>query len=102
VQQAHLISAQVLRRLTHAASNTSTPAAAAAAIINHNVQTGGLIWTLLWAVLLRLEPARCNTLTVVLIICAGLAMASWGETQFSFVGLLLVMGAACAAGLRYV
>lgn len=58
------------------------------------------MWTLLWAVVLRLEPARWVTALIVSIICAGLAMASWGETKFSLPGLLLVMGAGCAGGLR--
>ncbi|KAG5191701.1 triose-phosphate transporter family-domain-containing protein, partial [Tribonema minus] len=64
-------------------------------------KTGTLMWTLLWAVVLRLEPARWVTALIISVITAGLAMASWGEIDFSLPGLLLVMGAGCAGGLRW-
>lgn len=55
---------------------------------------------LLWAVAFKFEVMTFEMLFVVGSICAGLFMASWGQTDFSLTGLLMILGASCLSGLR--
>ncbi|CAM9429901.1 unnamed protein product [Phaeothamnion confervicola] len=64
-------------------------------------KSGSLVWILLWAAVFRLEVASCRLVLVVSFICAGLTLASWGETDFSLPGLLMVLASSCVGGFRW-
>lgn len=55
---------------------------------------------LMWAVAFRFEVLTLRTFLVVLGLCVGLLLASEGETDFSWKGLLMILGASCLSGLR--
>jgi len=65
------------------------------------LKSGALIWLLFWAVLVKIEKLDMKVSLIVGIISAGLMVASFGQTDFSFVGFVLVMGSSCCSGLRW-
>ncbi|CAN0416333.1 unnamed protein product [Pylaiella littoralis] len=65
------------------------------------VKSGSLMWILLWAVIFKFEVMTFRMVFVVLIICGGLLLASFGETDFSMEGLFMILGASCLSGLRW-
>lgn len=57
---------------------------------------------LFWACVFKFERMSFTIFSVVAIICGGLFLASWGQTNFSLPGLLMILGASCFSGLRRV
>mmetsp|Transcript_14252 Transcript_14252/g.18663 ORF Transcript_14252/g.18663 Transcript_14252/m.18663 type:complete len:447 (+) Transcript_14252:1-1341(+) len=65
------------------------------------LKSGALVWLLFWAILWGLEKLNLKIITIVGIISCGLMLASFGETNFSFVGFFLVMASSSFSGLRW-
>uniref|UniRef100_A0A7S2FM58 Sugar phosphate transporter domain-containing protein n=1 Tax=Florenciella parvula TaxID=236787 RepID=A0A7S2FM58_9STRA len=65
------------------------------------VKSSTLVWILLWAVLFRIEKPNWAIAITVTVISLGLGCASYGETNFSMVGLLILIGASASGGLRW-
>jgi len=66
------------------------------------LKSGSLMWLLLWAVWMKVEVFTFKMSIIILVITVGLALASFGQTNFSWVGFLLVTGSCCCSGLRWV
>lgn len=65
------------------------------------VKSGSLLWLLFWGVLLRLEVCSVNLACICTTISIGLALASYGTTSVSLLGVALVLSAGCVGGLRW-
>ncbi|CAM9482436.1 unnamed protein product [Discosporangium mesarthrocarpum] len=65
------------------------------------IKSGSIMWTALWAVVFKFEPATLQIGGVVTLMSLGLFLASFGETEFSLLGLFLILGASCLSGLRW-
>ena len=64
-------------------------------------KSGSLLWLLFWGVLLRLEVCSVNLACICTTISIGLALASYGTTSVSLLGVALVLSAGCVGGLRW-
>lgn len=72
-------------------------------LTNHTLNlTCGVIRILFWAVAFKFEAMTLSTVFVVAVICSGLFLASWGQTDFSLEGMIMILGASCLSGLRRV
>jgi len=66
------------------------------------IKSGSILWLLFWSWVCGLERLRCVLLCVIVLMCGGMALASWGEgVQFSLPGFLLVNAACCFSGIRW-
>lgn len=65
------------------------------------VKSGSLMWILIWALVFRFEKLSIQILGVVTVISSGLFLASYGQTDFSMAGLIMILGASCFSGLRW-
>lgn len=65
------------------------------------VKSSNLGFALMFSVLFGLERFNWRLLAIILVMSIGVVMMVAGETTFSLVGFLLVMGAACCSGLRW-
>ncbi|CAM9378572.1 unnamed protein product [Discosporangium mesarthrocarpum] len=65
------------------------------------VKSSGLIWLLMWAIVLGLEKPSVGLVSSVFVIFLGLTLACWGETEFSWIGMVMVLGSSCLSGLRW-
>jgi len=65
------------------------------------LKSGALIWILVWAVILRLEPLTGEIVAICGLVSMGVSLASYGEASFSLVGFILVTAACASAGLRW-
>jgi len=60
-----------------------------------------LIWVFLWGVLFNIEKFKASTFCAVLGIVGGIGLAVAASTDVSIVGVLMVLGAAAAGGVRW-
>ncbi|KAA8898790.1 hypothetical protein TRICI_006474 [Trichomonascus ciferrii] len=65
------------------------------------VKSSNLGFALMFSVLFGLERFNWRLLLIILVMSVGVVMMVAGETVFSLIGFLLVMGAACCSGLRW-
>lgn len=65
------------------------------------VKSSNLGFALTFSVLFGLERFSWRLLLIVLVMSVGVVMMVAGETVFSLIGFLLVVGAACCSGLRW-
>ncbi|OQR81075.1 Drug/Metabolite Transporter (DMT) Superfamily [Achlya hypogyna] len=66
------------------------------------VKSGGNVWNLLFSILLGLQQPSWALCGVVVFICTGIGMASYGTINFVLVGFLLVLSASILGTLRWV
>lgn len=65
------------------------------------LKSGALIWILVWAVIMRLEPLTGEIVAICALVSMGVSLASYGEASFSLVGFILVTAACASSGLRW-
>lgn len=65
------------------------------------LKSGAILWILVWAVLMRLEPLTWEIVAICGLVSTGVSLASYGEASFSWMGFLLVTGACASSGLRW-
>jgi len=65
------------------------------------VKSTSLIFTLMFAILYKLQPCSFSLIGSVTVIGAGVAMASFGDVEFSAIGFALVIGASAVGGFRW-
>ena len=65
------------------------------------VKSGSLLWLLFWGVTLRLEECSVKLMGICTMMSIGLALASYGATRVSLLGIVLVIMASCVGGLRW-
>ncbi|CAM9259965.1 unnamed protein product [Choristocarpus tenellus] len=65
------------------------------------LKSGSVIWIALWAIVFKFEVATPKLCGLVGFMSIGLLLASWGEAEFSILGMFLVLGASCLSGLRW-
>jgi solute carrier family 35 protein C2 len=65
------------------------------------VKSGSLLWLLFWGVVLRLEECSVKLMGICFTMSIGLALASYGATRVSLLGIVLVLMASCVGGLRW-
>ncbi|GAB5029659.1 solute carrier family 35 member c2 [Nannochloropsis oceanica] len=65
------------------------------------LKSGALIWILIWAVIMRLEPLTMEIVAICVLVSMGVSLASYGEASFSLVGFILVTAACASSGLRW-
>ncbi len=65
------------------------------------LKSGALIWILIWAVIMRLEPLTVEIVAICALVSVGVSLASYGEASFSLVGFILVTAACASSGLRW-
>ena len=61
-------------------------------------KSSSIVFILLWAVLLRLEPGHWSLLVIVVIISTGLAMVTYKSTQFVLSGFIMLLSASFLSG----
>jgi len=66
------------------------------------VKSSTPMFTLVLSVACGLQQCSGSLVGSVLLLCSGVALASYGETQFSALGFCLVLGAAACGALRWV
>ncbi|KAF0724667.1 hypothetical protein Ae201684_016730 [Aphanomyces euteiches] len=66
------------------------------------VKSGGNVWNLLFSILLGLQKPTVPLLVVVVVICFGIGLASYGTIHFVLFGFLLVLFASILGTLRWV
>ncbi|TMW62096.1 hypothetical protein Poli38472_009589 [Pythium oligandrum] len=66
------------------------------------VKSGGNVWNLLFSICLGHQRPSYALFTVILLISSGIALASYGSTQFVLHGFLLVLSASIIGTLRWV
>ncbi|KAF0689098.1 Aste57867_19370 [Aphanomyces stellatus] len=66
------------------------------------VKSGGNMWNLLFSIGLGLQQASPALLAVVVIICTGIGLASYGTLDFVLFGFVLVLSASILGTLRWV
>ena len=65
------------------------------------VKSSALIFVLIFGLLFNLEKKSWKLFVIISVITAGVILASYGETEFSVIGLILVVGSAASGGLRW-
>lgn len=65
------------------------------------IKSSALGFVLLFSVLFGLEKPNWRLAAIVMIMSFGVFLMVAGETEFSFVGFFLVLGASCFSGLRW-
>lgn len=65
------------------------------------LKTTVLVSTYVWGTILGLEAFRFKTLFVVLLISGGVCLAVFSTVNFSYLGVVLCIGASCLGGLRW-
>ncbi|OQS07209.1 Drug/Metabolite Transporter (DMT) Superfamily [Thraustotheca clavata] len=66
------------------------------------VKSGGNVWNLLFSILLGLQKPSWKLVGVVLFICTGIGMASYGTVNFVLIGFIFVLTASILGTLRWV
>lgn len=66
------------------------------------VKSGGNVWNLLFSIWLGHQRGSLALASVILLISSGIALASYGSTQFVVHGFLLVLAASIIGTLRWV
>ncbi|DAZ98664.1 TPA: hypothetical protein N0F65_008790 [Lagenidium giganteum] len=66
------------------------------------VKSGGNVWNLLFSIWLGHQRASFALFSVIILISSGIALASYGSTQFVMQGFLLVIAASIIGTLRWV
>ncbi len=65
------------------------------------LKSGAILWVLVWATLMRLEPLTWEIVAICALVSTGVSLASYGEASFSWVGFILVTAACASSGLRW-
>ncbi|ODQ63540.1 TPT-domain-containing protein [Nadsonia fulvescens var. elongata DSM 6958] len=65
------------------------------------VKSSSLLFVLLFSFLFRLETPTLKLCMIIAVLTFGVILMVTGETQFDFLGFLLVLGAAMFSGLRW-
>ncbi|GBG29277.1 Solute carrier family 35 member C2 [Hondaea fermentalgiana] len=65
------------------------------------VKSSSLVFTLLFSVLYKLQPCSLSLFCAVSVIVVGVVLASMGDTEFSTIGFLLVIGSSAVGGFRW-
>ncbi|KAF0702950.1 hypothetical protein AaE_015620, partial [Aphanomyces astaci] len=66
------------------------------------VKSGGNVWNLLFSIALGLQHLSPSLFIVVLVICVGIGLASYGTIHFVVIGFVLVLSASILGTLRWV
>lgn len=65
------------------------------------LKSGAILWILVWAVIMRLEPLTWEIVSICAAVSFGVGLASYGETAFNSAGFVLVTLACASSGLRW-
>ncbi|RHY36120.1 hypothetical protein DYB30_010910 [Aphanomyces astaci] len=66
------------------------------------VKSGGNVWNLLFSIALGLQHLSPSLFIVVVVICVGIGLASYGTIHFVVIGFVLVLSASILGTLRWV